>query len=146
MPSIIGFDIGSKRTGVARAPLDVSLASPLTTLDSGSLSDDTLQELLDNEQAVALVLGLPRGLEGQDTAQTNAVRERAHHYEEVLDVPVFLQDEAVTSIKAKEALRQNGRTYEKKDIDALAASYILQDFLDNQKETVSQLRKQYETR
>ncbi|MCX6728115.1 MAG: Holliday junction resolvase RuvX, partial [Candidatus Saccharibacteria bacterium] len=50
--------------------------------------------------------------------------------EKVIIVPTHLQDEALTSVKAEEELKSRGMPFEKGDIDALAATYILQDFLD----------------
>ena len=72
---------------------------------------------------------MPRGLDGQRTEQTiyteNFVQELKSH----LKLPVYTQDEAVTSRKAEEELTKRGKQYTKEDIDSLAATYILDDFL-----------------
>lgn len=141
MKAIIGLDVGTKRTGVARAPLDVSLASPLTTLDSSDDTSDTLLELLNKEEAVAVVVGLPRGIDGQETAQTTTTRTFARQLEQESGLSVYLQDEALTSVKAREELSNKKSGHDKADVDALAATYILQDFLDSQQQALKEIRE-----
>lgn len=128
MAKYLGIDFGAKRIGLATADAEVKLAHPLTTT-----SHDNLTEVIEREGPfVAVVVGLPRSLDGRDTPQTLAVRRFTddilirHHQ---LD-PVF-QDEAATSLVAEERLKESGKPYAKGDIDAEAASIILQDYLDN---------------
>ncbi len=129
---LLALDVGAARIGVAVTSPGVSIARPLTTI----LNDDTVlqtivQLVLDNK-ATAVVVGLPRGLNGQDTGQTKTTEAFAEQLKESLDVPLFWQDEALTSQKAEEELRSRGKPYEKGDIDALAACYILEDYLTSQ--------------
>lgn len=84
--------------------------------------------------ATVLVVGLPRSLEGNDTAQTAETRAFARRLENTLELPVYLQDEALTSQKAEEELRARGVPYNKAEVDALAATYILSDFLGDHPE------------
>ncbi len=82
------------------------------------------------ERAVSqLVAGLPRGLDGQETAQTAYARNFAEAISQQLQLPVYYQDEAVTSRQAEAELQARGKPYAKGDIDALAATYILEDYL-----------------
>jgi len=123
----LGIDYGAKRVGLATADSDAMMASPLRTV-----APHELVAVIEAEGPfIAVVVGLPRGLDGQDTAQTTAVRRfsddllwRRLHIE-----PVF-QDEAGTSGVAEDRLKESGKTYEKADIDAEAAAIILQDYLD----------------
>lgn len=140
MASILSLDVGTKRIGVAKSPLDVRLASPLTTIDTESAVDDTLLELAKQHDVRAVVVGLPRGMSGQETDQTNYSREFAEHVRENLKIPVYLQDEAGTSIKAKEELAQKSGAMSKEDVDSLAATYILQDFLETNQEKLKELQ------
>ncbi|HEY9715526.1 MAG TPA: Holliday junction resolvase RuvX [Chroococcales cyanobacterium] len=130
--SILALDVGAKRIGVARAPGDVRLAAPLTTIEH----DDTVWRVLDtlirSEQAATLVVGLPRGLDGQETEQTRQVREFIEVLKKHVSLPIVVRDEAVTSVHAEEELKRRGKPYGKGDIDALAATYILQDYLEEQ--------------
>lgn len=130
MAAIIALDVGDRRTGVARAPIDVAIASPLETIDSTVDFNATLQELLVREKATMLVIGLPRSIDGNDTQQTKKIRALGETLKEKLSVPIYFQDEAGTSLKAKEELANKKGTYPKEMIDALAATYILQDFLE----------------
>jgi putative Holliday junction resolvase len=128
-PSILALDVGEKRIGVATATLQARLSSPLTTLQRSEATPDDIERLLLEHQAVALVLGLPRGLDGQHTGQTTAVENFAKTLEPSLDIPLYWQDEAVTSVRAEEELQARGKPYRKEDIDALSATYILEDFM-----------------
>jgi putative Holliday junction resolvase len=69
-------------------------------------------------------------LSGQETDQTAAVRSFAAQLKATLQVPLYWQDEALTSKQANVELEAKGKPFAKGDVDALAACYILQDFLD----------------
>ncbi|MDQ5972640.1 MAG: putative pre6S rRNA nuclease [Patescibacteria group bacterium] len=131
---IVALDIGDKRIGVATANVVARLASPLKTLD---VSDDVIEQIkqLTAEQtAAAVVLGLPRNLKGEDTDQTRKVREFGERLQHHLDIPIYWQDEALTSHVSEEKLKSGKTPYQKSDIDALAATYILEDFLASKEE------------
>jgi putative Holliday junction resolvase len=108
------------------------LPRPLATLEQGDSLLDKLEELVKDEDAGVLVVGLPRGLEGQHTAQTAEAERFAESLKERFGLPVHMQDEAVTSRQAEAELKARGKPYDKGDIDALAATYILQDWLSGQ--------------
>lgn len=127
--SVLALDVGERRIGVALASLQARLASPLATLIRSEAIARDVQELIDAHQAVALVVGLPRGLDGQHTDQTIAVEEFKAALEQLVTVPVYWQDEALTSRQAEEELRARAKPYKKEDIDALSATYILEDFM-----------------
>jgi len=80
----------------------------------------------------AIVVGLPRSLDGSDTPQTLAVRRFCDDvlWRKLRIEPVF-QDEAGTSSLAEDRLKEAGKPYTKADIDAEAAALILQDYLDS---------------
>jgi putative Holliday junction resolvase len=75
---------------------------------------------------------LPRGLDGQETTQTKIVEAFIYQLKSKIDLPIHIQDEAVTSKQAEAELQARGQGYNKEDIDALAATYILQDWLSGQ--------------
>jgi putative Holliday junction resolvase len=130
--SVLGLDVGAQRIGVAAASLAAGLARPLTTLehDDGFLS--ALRTIIKTENAQALVVGLPRGLDGQHTDQTRTVEAFSEELRRQYGLPVHLQDEAVTSKQAETELESRGKPYGRADIDALAATYILEDWLAGQ--------------
>lgn len=125
---ILALDVGSKRIGVAIATTAARIARPLTTLDAEADVDQQLKQLIATESVEAFVVGLPRGLDGQETAQTVSVRQFVNTLQH-FGLPVHFQDEALTSQKAKAELEARGKPYAKRDIDSLAATFILDDFL-----------------
>lgn len=132
--TILALDVGEKRIGVAEANVVARIAHPLTTL---SRSEESVQEILDlirEHEAAALVIGLPRGMNGQETAQTAAVQAFGEEIGVECPVPIYWQDEAVTSHKAEAELEARRKPYAKEEVDALAATYILEDFLQEHPE------------
>ncbi len=127
--SILALDVGGTRIGVARADAELKFANPLATLLNDATFPEQLAALIAEHNVQTVVVGLPRGLQGQETAQTQICRAFAENLSQVLEIPVELQDEAATSVKAEAELTQRGKPYEKADIDALAATYILEDYL-----------------
>jgi putative Holliday junction resolvase len=127
--SIVALDVGERRIGVAVAVQATRLAKPLTTIQNDLTVFARLSELCSEHHAAALVIGLPRGLDGQHTAQTGAIEHFVLELRQHLDLPIYWQDEALTSRQAEDELRDRGKPYAKGDIDALAACYILEDFL-----------------
>jgi len=127
--TLLALDVGQRRIGVAIASAQARLASPLTTLSHGESVAEEIQHLVSQHATEVLVVGLPRGLDGQRTAQTIATEEFKARLERLIPVPVYWQDEAVTSRQAEAELRARGKPYQKEDIDALSATYILEDFM-----------------
>lgn len=127
--SVIALDVGERRIGVAIARLVSRLPQPQGVIMQ---SKDTLADigrLVEAEAATALVVGLPRGLDGQETAQTKLAREFGAQLESTISIPLYFQDEALTSKLAQQELKDRGVEYNKEDVDALAATYILRDYL-----------------
>lgn len=128
MERYLGIDYGVKRIGLAIGDNDAKLAQPLATVTAAELVATIQRE----GPFQAVVVGLPRSLDGHDTAQTLAVRRFSDDmlWRHLRIEPVF-QDEAATSAVAEERLKESGRPYTKADIDAEAAAIILQDYLDS---------------
>lgn len=127
--SILALDVGDKRVGVAVASMAARLPRPLTTLERGDDCFEELRNIIRSEDAGMVVVGLPRGLDGQSTGQTEATEHFVSELKREVDLPVRLQDEALTSKQAEAELSKRGSAHAKGDIDALAATYILEDFL-----------------
>lgn len=136
-PTILALDVGAQRIGVARASTFARIASPLVTLINDNTTFDEIAALIKSEDVGALVVGLPRGLEGQETAQTQVIRDFVTELKTKTDLPVYFQDEALTSQKAESELESRGKPFSKGDIDALAATFILDDFLQDNAELFS---------
>ncbi|HTE57713.1 MAG TPA: Holliday junction resolvase RuvX [Verrucomicrobiae bacterium] len=130
--NLIALDVGEKRVGVAAANTVARLANPLTTLVRDDSFWPELEKLLTIEQPSVILVGLPRNLSGDDTAQTTATRVFITELGQHTDVPIETQDEALTSRQAEAELQARGKQFAKADIDALAATYILEDYLRSQ--------------
>jgi putative Holliday junction resolvase len=129
MTKILALDVGGVRIGVALADAQLKFANPLITLINNEAVWDEIAAIVQANDVQTIVVGLPRGLEGQETAQTSICRDFAKTLSERLKIAVELQDEAATSVKAEAELQSRGKPYQKSDIDALAATYILEDYL-----------------
>ena len=125
----LGLDVGSVRIGAALARADVRIAQPLKTLAAGDHAYDDILALVAEHGVTALVVGWPRGLQGQTTDQTSYVETFVEGLRGRLHLPVYLQDEALTSQKAEAELRAHNKPFAKAEVDALAATYILDDYL-----------------
>lgn len=136
--NIIALDVGEKRVGVALARAGLSIALPLTTLDRPAADFwlQLLQTLKQNEVS-EVVIGLPRGLDGQETAQTMTVKAFGQELASHTDLNIHWQDEALTSVKAEDILKSSNKPYQKGDIDALAASLILADYIETHRKVTS---------
>lgn len=129
--TVLALDVGERRIGLATASAIARLPAPHGVIDRAGTSDVTaeIERIAAELGAGVVVVGLPRGLDGQETAQTAKARSFAAELGEKLGVPVVLQDEAVTSVEAEARLKARGRPYDKGDIDAEAAAMILEDYL-----------------
>lgn len=135
--SILALDVGEQRVGIAVASLAARLPRPLVTLKRDNTFFKELKSIMETENVETLAVGLPRGLGGQHTDQTRAVEAFADELRRQCGLPVHLQDEAVTSKQAEAELEARGKPYVRGDIDALAATYILEDFLAEHRELVA---------
>jgi putative Holliday junction resolvase len=128
----LGIDYGTVRVGLAAGDSETKVAWPQQTISNDPKLIDTLQDIIKEQSIDVLVIGLPRGLDGQDTDQTRLVREVVEKDFVSLNVPHVFQDEAGTSSEAEARLRDRGdKLFNKEDIDMEAAAIILQDYLDN---------------
>lgn len=127
--AIIALDVGDVRIGVAKAHTVSRIPASLTTLVHDEAVIDTLLQLFHEHHVAAVVVGLPRNLDGEYTAQTHSVEAFAAELEKHIQIPLYWQDEAATSVKAEAELDARKKPYKKSDVDALAATYILEDFL-----------------
>ena len=126
----LGLDVGEQRIGVAQGDSIGRIAQPLATVLAGEV-DESLAQLVRDTGATDIVVGQPRNQSGDTTAQTARVQQFAAAHVQQLKLPVHWQDESVTSVVAEERLKARKQPYQKADIDAEAASIILQDFLES---------------
>lgn len=127
---LLALDVGERRIGVARADSIGRIATPLTTLDVDGTEVVALQRLLLENEATGLVVGLPRNMSGESTKQTALVQQFVQNRLRAFELPIAYQDESLTSVAAEQELQKRKKPYQKGDVDALAATYILQDYME----------------
>ncbi len=127
MTVILGFDFGLKRTGVAIAR--DGTVEPLLTLDADAL-ESNINNLIDKYHPSELVVGIPRNLEGEDTAQTKLARGFGEQLAKNTGLPIRFQDEALSSERALQRIGENTPiSTRKKLLDQISAQIILEDYL-----------------
>lgn len=125
------LDVGTRRIGVALADSRIRISVPFLTVEA----DDDCSEIEEIRQMIArenidiLVVGLPRNLSGEETAQSAYTKNFAENFTQDV-AKIDFQDESLTSVQAESLLKSYGRPYSKGDIDMNAAALILQDYLD----------------
>jgi putative Holliday junction resolvase len=137
---VLGVDVGERRIGLAISDVSATLARPLRTIQaSGALPariDALVSAISELEQEAdglgAVVVGLPRSLDGRAHEQTGRVRDFVDALRGRTRLPIRLQDERLTSREAESrlALRAKDWRMRKPKLDAAAAAVILQDHLN----------------
>jgi putative Holliday junction resolvase len=132
---ILAIDPGERRIGVAGADLGLRVAIPLTTIEGGPDAVEAVARLVEEEDARALVVGLPLSLSGALGQQAERAQALAEALANRLSIPVLTWDERLTSAEARRRLSSGGggRRRDKRDVDALAAAIILQAYLDSRR-------------
>ena len=133
--TLLGFDFGTRRIGVAVGQMVTSTARPLTTLDNRDGGPDwqTITDLVETWWPVALVVGLPFHMDGSEHTITRLARRFGNRLAGRYRLPVHVVDEHLSSVTAQQQLatRQGGHP-DKGEVDRIAASVILQTWLDQQ--------------
>lgn len=131
---ILGLDLGTKTIGVAVSDGMRYSASPLETIKRTKFTQDAerIIALVAENNAVALILGLPLNMDGTEGPRVQSTRAFARNLAQKLDLPIAFWDErlstsAVTRMMIEADLRRDRRA---EVVDKLAASYILQGALD----------------
>lgn len=127
MSNILALDVGEKRVGVAIASTIAKLPRPLTTVPYLDALE-ALSEIIEAENIEKIVVGLPLNRNNEPTEQTKfteAFIEKLH----VFSLETVTVDEALSSKRAKDELMARKKHYEKGEVDSLAATYILEDYL-----------------
>jgi putative holliday junction resolvase len=131
---LLGLDIGESRIGVAVSDPTGTVATPLTVLDSREVLHDPSQlaRLVEEYEAAGLIVGLPLTMAGEEGPQAARIREHVDALSERLGIPVTLWDERLTTVQARRSLAEAGldEREQRKMVDMVAASLILQSYLD----------------
>lgn len=134
----LGLDPGEARIGVACSDPSGVLATPLETVPRGGGDLARLCDIVTEHDIVRVYLGLPRSLSGSEGPAAARVRAFAEELEELIaPVPIYLQDERLTTVSAEAMLRERGRFGQQRRavVDQVAATVILQTALDRERAT-----------
>jgi RNAse H domain protein, YqgF family len=138
MKKFIGLDVGDVRIGVAKSdPLGI-LATALEVIDRNLVNPvERIKEILDDEGTKKIVVGLPKSLDGTKKRQVEKVEKFVEEMKKnIPNIEVFMVDERYTTTEAEHYLKnyskKNGKE-RRKVVDMVAASIILQKYLDTVK-------------
>jgi len=131
------LDIGEKRVGVAISDelnITVRPLAPIQRTSWKRLLQD-VSELVRHYDARTLVIGLPLRLEGTEGSAAAGIRQLAEKFRLSLEIPVYLQDERLTTFQARENLQamKYSQAEVERRLDSEAAAIILRDFIAGQK-------------
>jgi putative Holliday junction resolvase len=137
----LGLDVGDRRIGMALSDETATLATPLPTFVRIGPRQDVVRiaDLLRRHEAGALVVGLPLNMDGSRGPQAEKVLRFCEELRKKTGVPVHTLDERLTSVAAEEILAERGVALKerKAKVDAVAATLILQEYLDHCAESSS---------
>lgn len=132
---ILCLDIGSKRIGVAVSDRGWKLASPAETINHKKFTQTAEQifKLYDEASCFGIVIGLPLEMDGgENNIRCQSIKQFARNLLKIREVPIYFQDERFSTVAAEEVLSHSHVSRDKKNamVDKIAASHILQSFLD----------------
>lgn len=134
--SVIGFDFGKKRIGIATGQTITHTATPCTTLKQVDGNPDwpAIEAEIRQWKPDALIVGMPFFTDGKENRMTAAARQFAYELEKRFKLPVIEINEALSSQQAEEILSENIKITKqnKQEIDKMAAAIIVQRWLDQQ--------------
>ena len=132
--TLIGFDFGERRIGVAVGETGTGIANPLGAIeaDANEVRFREIGKLVDEWHPAGFVVGRPRHADDSEHAVAKLAEKFARRLRARYNVPVMMVDETLTSATAEASLRESrAGTKRKSDVDAVAAAIILQSYLDD---------------
>lgn len=133
----LGIDLGEKRIGIAVSDSNGKVATPIQVLvrsKSAKQDHNKINELVNEWEAEIVVVGMPYSLNGSKGPAARLVEKEVEKLSDSISVPVTIHDERLTTVMAAKELDVQGLDSKKQRevIDQVAASVILQSWLDNQ--------------
>ena len=131
---VMALDLGSVRVGVAVSDETQLIAQSYGVIKRQSREEDFARygRIIAEQKIALLVIGLPTKADGSDSDTAVWIRDYAADLQQHIDVPIEFWDESYSTVKAEESLRLRGKRGKKarQRVDALAAAFILQSYLD----------------
>jgi putative Holliday junction resolvase len=133
--TVLAFDFGERRIGIAVGEHLINSANPLTTIDneSNEVRFATITQLINEWQPKLLVVGLPLSLDGSETEVTQLCKKFARRLNGRFNLPVIMIDERYSSTEASQLLNESGikGRAQKAMLDQVAAQTILRSYFDS---------------
>jgi putative Holliday junction resolvase len=134
--TVIGFDFGMKHIGIAVGQTITRTAQALTSISAkdGIPNWNEIEKIISLWQPSALVVGLPLKMDGTSQPITQYVHEFVELLKKRFKLPVYFEDERLSTVEAREKLFSKGgyRALTKKNIDSLSAKLILESWLNHE--------------
>ena len=131
---ILGLDVGETTIGIAISDLRRRVATPLATIERKKFSQDIakMKELVSNHAITGLVIGLPLNMDGSEGRRTQSTRTFVSNLAKQIALPLLFWDERMSTMAVERMMiaADMSRQRRAKLVDKLAASYILQGYLD----------------
>ena len=129
----LAIDYGLKRTGLAICDQSESFVSPLAVIDNPKQVNQKIKDVICQENIEAIVVGLPLNMDDSEGFQAKRTKTFAAQMQNFTDLPVYFQDERLSSFAAEEKIAEADftRKKKKKRVDAIAAAEILTMFLES---------------
>lgn len=124
---ILGLDVGDARIGVAIASPIARIARPLTVLRNDETVVHEILQIMQAQKVEKIVIGLPRNQAGEETAQSEKVRQFAETLGKETSIEMVFADESLSSVRAEQVTLPKGRS-PKDPLDDIAACFILEEF------------------
>lgn len=126
---IVGIDWGARRTGVAVSDesRDFVFVRPVVLADGNDDLVKKIASIINTEHATGVVIGLPLRIDGTDSDTTKMVRVFADSLSQIIDVPICLLDETLSSASAQESMGRVRRMDIKQNLDSQSARVILEN-------------------
>lgn len=132
---IIALDYGQKKIGIAISNQEHTIAMPLTIITGSNDSNkfQAISDIIKLYSVCAIVLGLPISMDGTNSQQTQIVQNFAEKLQHAVYLPIYLQDERLTSRAADSLLKSFGMSRKDRNSqdDSIAASMLLESAIDS---------------
>lgn len=132
--SILGLDLGKKRVGVAVSDINQKVASPYLVIENKKFTEITniIENIILEKNICAIIIGDPINMDGSIGPKSQSSKAFMINLSKIINIPILLWDERLSTVYAEKSLLELDLSRKKrtKIIDKIAASLILQGFLD----------------
>lgn len=136
---VLGLDSGGRRIGVAMSDAGEMLASPLLVIEKNSDEEavTAIVGIVKEHGVGRIIVGMPRHLNGTMGTEAAKVQAFIDYLASKTDVPIETRDEWLSTVAANRLLRDAGAKPSHRRVDAMAAAFVLQGYLDSKRQDVA---------